>query len=432
MCALCVVCPPPLSSSPPLLLPTPTKTVVDECDISANAAVCTTAGQTCVDMDRSDTRLNDWMCVCSTGVGEGVTRAATCVVDECLAVAAAEVCSDAGQLCYDPNPAADGLDDWECRCPFPSVGTATKAAATCSFTGECASPSVHRVCTEAGQTCVDPDVSTDDDWVCVCVAPHLGENSRGVPALCGINDCTATCEKCELGACAAVGQRCIDPDAAIEGDWLCACPIEGMGEPTAGQPAICAGTVECSAAEFEHQCVHLSAAQCLWDDFLGQCVHVTPPLCVGFEQTECNVNEMCVWEDSCVPAGPITAETEAPEGNTSNATRFSASETGEDDDDCVLCWLLPLLLLLLCCCLLLAFLLCRRRQNANEAEDEKWNKQFEAEIEEGERQENMGLGERSPSKDTGDANQSLLAEEMSPRSSPESGNDGIDFDDDDL
>ena len=244
--------------------------------------------------------------------------------------------------CYDPDTSSESKDDWVCRCPAPSVGSSTAGPATCKFIGECQEPSISEVCTNAEQTCIDTDVAHVDTWVCSCVAPYTGLNGLMGPAKCGIDECRAECSHCEMGVCSDADQDCYDPDVTVESDWVCRC--KGSGEESVAAAAVCTGIV--CATQDNEQCVE--APECVYDSFYGIC--------------------------SPVPF------------NGTNGTEMGAPVLDGDDDDCTFweCWWWLLLLLLLCCCLLLAFLLfrCRQKQQQNDMDDDKWNKQFQANVDE--------------------------------------------------
>ena len=321
--------------------------VQDECLETQNLKKCTDKGQECVDLHQSDTKLNDWECHCvRPALGSAIGHAAVCKINECLTDAHMQLCHEKGQMCFDPDTTAESKDDWICRCPAPAVGSATMKPAECVFVGECAKPEVAAVCIAVEQTCVDTDVAQDGTWVCSCVAPKTGTNGLMGPAECGIDECQAECKTCEQGVCKEAGQDCYDPDVTVEGNWMCACKGGTAGNKTTMAPAVCTGVV-CATLGAD-ECT--AAPECVYESFYGLCDYV---------------RSAPEWNTTApVPARPI-------------------GEDG-DDDDCTFweCWWWLLLLLLLCCCLLLAFLLfrCRQKKQDNDMDDEKWNKQFQAEV----------------------------------------------------
>ena len=323
--------------------------VQDECLDTQNLQKCTDKGQECVDLHPSDTSLNDWECHCvRPALGSAIGHAAVCKINECLTEAHMQLCHEHGQMCFDPDTTAESADDWICRCPAPAVGSATMTPAECVFVGECAKPEIAAVCIAVEQTCVDTDVAQDGTWVCSCVAPKTGTNGLMGPAECGIDECQAECKTCEQDVCKEAGQDCYDPDVTVEGDWMCACK-GGTGNKTTNAAAVCSGLV-CATLGAE-ECT--AAPECVYESYYGLCDYVRS----------------------------------APEWNTTAPARPIGEGEG-DDDDCTFweCWWWLLLLLLLCCCLLLAFLLfrCRQKQQQNENDDEKWNKQFEAQVDDDE------------------------------------------------
>eukprot|EP01063_Lacrimia_lanifica_P037312 TRINITY_DN7623_c0_g2_i1.p1 TRINITY_DN7623_c0_g2~~TRINITY_DN7623_c0_g2_i1.p1 ORF type:complete len:1312 (+),score=210.32 TRINITY_DN7623_c0_g2_i1:448-3936(+) len=110
---------------------------LDECRAvcpTCAMATCGNAGQTCVDPAPIVTSVRDWECSCPPPLDNvlAVAAAAVCVWDEC-AEGAGAVCTAAGQACVDPTLTAGRLDDWRCECERPSVGQATMAAAECTL-----------------------------------------------------------------------------------------------------------------------------------------------------------------------------------------------------------------------------------------------------------------------------------------------------------
>ena len=160
--------------------------VQDECLDTQNLQTCRDKGQECVDLHPGDTILNDWECHCvSPALGSAIGHAAVCKINECLTYAHMQLCHENGQMCFDPDTTAESTDDWMCRCPAPAVGSAVMKPAQCVLVGECAKPEIAAVCTDVGQTCIDTDVVQDNTWVCLCVAPETGVNGIMGPAQCG-------------------------------------------------------------------------------------------------------------------------------------------------------------------------------------------------------------------------------------------------------
>ena len=203
-------------------------------ECSSNGATCAAAGQTCVDPDVN--MQHDWECVCiSPQVGSARGAVAACYYDECLANG--NVCTDKLQICHDMVPSMDSLNDWECSCTAPSVGSAVMAPATC-MTDECQQHG--STCGASGQTCHDSDRTTPNNWMCGCIAPQSG-TATGAVASCDYNECSVN-----AGSCTVVGQLCDDPNTSPSslGDWTCNCQASGEGSATA-QAATCVYTGEC-------------------------------------------------------------------------------------------------------------------------------------------------------------------------------------------
>eukprot|EP01065_Artemidia_motanka_P053236 TRINITY_DN982_c0_g1_i1.p1 TRINITY_DN982_c0_g1~~TRINITY_DN982_c0_g1_i1.p1 ORF type:complete len:5664 (+),score=1505.27 TRINITY_DN982_c0_g1_i1:1270-16992(+) len=269
-----------------LAVPTITVTnrdVLNECAVAAVASICRAAGQRCRDPDMSPQRLNDWLCECvgsATGTSRGAPancvhsgecstnsntctvagqacfdptaslsgdwqctcvapavgaptagRPAICTIDECAGNGA--ICAARDQTCIDLNTSPSSLDDWECRCREPLVGSAAGGLAVCTLKGECVANA--ETCTAAGQTCDDPNTQVSGDWECTCIAPAVGRATTG----------TATCilDECSLygDVCTAAGQQCNDPntDATVIGDWTCDCVGSQAQGSASAMPAAC-------------------------------------------------------------------------------------------------------------------------------------------------------------------------------------------------
>eukprot|EP00754_Rhynchopus_humris_P006816 Rhum_TRINITY_DN13226_c0_g1::Rhum_TRINITY_DN13226_c0_g1_i1::g.57918::m.57918 len=225
---------------------------VDECakvcDTCANTT-CSAVGQTCEDLDHSSLHTSDWTCTCpppSTGVS--TANAAVCVLNECTTVGCATcantTCSAGSQTCLDPNPLASSTGDWVCVCPPPATANATGGLADCSI-DECENHGV--TCVDADQTCNDPNGLVQGDWMCICVAPAAGNATASV-ANCTLDECEVqNCATCANSTCADAGQTCVDAD--ISGDslnsWTCICPFPSTGNATAN-------AAQCSLDECEY------------------------------------------------------------------------------------------------------------------------------------------------------------------------------------
>eukprot|EP01059_Diplonema_ambulator_P014179 TRINITY_DN2502_c0_g1_i2.p1 TRINITY_DN2502_c0_g1~~TRINITY_DN2502_c0_g1_i2.p1 ORF type:complete len:4005 (+),score=573.78 TRINITY_DN2502_c0_g1_i2:787-12801(+) len=171
---------------------------------------------------------NDWQCICippQTTVTAGVMGAMpVCELDECLVQRNLQTCTQAGQTCTDPDHSTGSLGDWKCECIAPDTGSAKAAAATCTTTGECTAQ--QSVCLAAGQHCVDPNTAVTGDWQCECVSPESGSPATGKAATCTLDECKVACPTCagvSGSACTDLGYVCKDPvtTAASLNDWYC-------------------------------------------------------------------------------------------------------------------------------------------------------------------------------------------------------------------
>ena len=191
---------------------------------------CTSQGQQCVDADAS-TNFN-YQCRCvSPSVGTFGTNgpSSDCGIDECTLNEGE--CIAAGQECVDPDNTKTG--DWECRCIAPATGSAIVQKATCSYTGgECETNS--KMCTDAGQVCVDVIPGRAGDWACACAPPSVGSLGRQQEAICFLDECLVHGE-----VCTDVGQVCVDQNQRTTGDFTCECAGSGSGSPAVGKPATC-------------------------------------------------------------------------------------------------------------------------------------------------------------------------------------------------
>ena len=285
---------------------------------------CSTAGQTC--FDPNETQDSDWKCRCIPPLtGESTASVASCVLDECVEFG--RICTDAGQVCEDINTNPSSVDDWICRCQEPLAGTATRAAATCSFQGECITNAV--TCTSVGQSCVDPDFSTTNDWACICLLPQTGANATMATANCRLDECIL-----HGSTCTSRGQRCVDPDTDPEStaDWRCECVSPGVGSARGiaaecrysegeciGQAAFCAGAGQaCSDPDITRT-----------GDWT--CICVPPTQGTGVASlSECHLDE-CLGENAeiCRVAGQICRDPNTSPGSVGDWTcNCQGSSTG--------------------------------------------------------------------------------------------------------
>eukprot|EP01063_Lacrimia_lanifica_P032329 TRINITY_DN550_c1_g1_i4.p1 TRINITY_DN550_c1_g1~~TRINITY_DN550_c1_g1_i4.p1 ORF type:complete len:4792 (+),score=837.30 TRINITY_DN550_c1_g1_i4:378-14378(+) len=195
---------------------------VADCPTCARTT-CTAAGQACRDLSESATDLGDWLCECTgDGTGHQQGAAADCSVDECRSNGGTNgrLCSNAGQSCFDPDKHA--LGNWKCVCNSPSSGHSTAKLATCNL-DECIVQENADTCTAAGQLCADNNPSAENDWQCNCAeTDEFGVTETATctgHGWCAANGdvCTAAGQACVNGKC-----RCIPPQTGDEKD----------GEPT--------------------------------------------------------------------------------------------------------------------------------------------------------------------------------------------------------
>ena len=197
---------------------------VNECLIKANEDTCRNAGQTCKDANHQT--LDDWGCLCPDGqIGFAFGKPADCELDECTVKQS--ICGAAGQVCFDPTKTANSLNDWECRCVPPANGSLVLEPATCVNIGDCDDITKSSICTAAGQRCLDPSSKVLGDWMCACTPPSTGPSITNGPAICKLDECTASCPTCAQGKCDT--QECVDPNTSPSSlnDWICKCPNGG-------------------------------------------------------------------------------------------------------------------------------------------------------------------------------------------------------------
>ena len=318
---------------------TATCVFTDEC--AANFVFCTAQGHTCEDPDAAVT--GDWRCVCPsprrTVTPGSMTVVAVCGLDECLYQGNYQTCHEAGQECKDGNTAITSTGDWTCSCVSGTGMPKVAAPAVCTENGECVVNAA--VCRAQGQSCSDPDANTVGDWVCKCVTPETGADSKGGPATCIVDECTATCPTCAKNSCdktASVckdantaassrgdwrcildecvanaakctgGQTCTDPDDSptATGDWKCVCPLPQVGSATAG-PATCTldectmGATKGLCQKFGQLCSDPVKTPASLSDFVCSCVFPLGGTAVAAKAT-------CTGAGSCTAAAVATCE----------------------------------------------------------------------------------------------------------------------------
>ncbi|KAJ9441643.1 hypothetical protein DIPPA_16230 [Diplonema papillatum] len=224
------LCPSPAHGFEPLGLANCTlDECVEECDHCENDA-CTTAGQECTDPNPSWLAEQDWTCTCKPPqMGSATGSPASCACDEC---SGDDACTRANQTCNDlVTTCHDGEPDYTCYCVHPLQGSAVGEAAQCQM-DEC---DFTWTCTDAKQTCTDPDLFQMDDWYCECPEGTVGSAgiSVGKPvAKCELNECTAKCASCANATCTDAKQGCRDANSDMNSlrDWVCTCPSPSTTE----------------------------------------------------------------------------------------------------------------------------------------------------------------------------------------------------------
>eukprot|EP01060_Flectonema_neradi_P011198 TRINITY_DN182_c0_g1_i1.p1 TRINITY_DN182_c0_g1~~TRINITY_DN182_c0_g1_i1.p1 ORF type:complete len:1186 (+),score=325.03 TRINITY_DN182_c0_g1_i1:1699-5256(+) len=287
--------------------------LLDECekdcptcekDVCKNAP---TGEQTCNDPDKTATSTGDWTCECIpplTGLGHAAP--AHCKIDECIKVCptcANDTCSSQNQTCHDPNTDATSLSDWVCKCPPPATDIAVAAAATPCEDDECHDPNNEKVCTAAGQICVDDDKKTKNTWECECVVPPAVMATRGLmlPAHCVYpGECET--DPNAKAKCTDLGFVCDDPDPMTQGDWLCMCapPATGtsvlMANPTPPECKLDECVITCpTCAQTDTSPTNVCAAE-------GQ-------KCVDDKQSHTDLGD---WTCECIPPQTGTKAVAAP------------------------------------------------------------------------------------------------------------------------
>eukprot|EP00666_Eupelagonemidae_sp_cell4sb_P007972 gene7973-15950_t len=77
-----------------------------------------------------------------------------------------ELCESMGQTCYDATHNASITGDWTCTCPPPSSQSQVAGVVPqCTF-DECTATASNKTCTDAGQVCIDPNNTVAGDWTC--------------------------------------------------------------------------------------------------------------------------------------------------------------------------------------------------------------------------------------------------------------------------
>ncbi|KAJ9452435.1 hypothetical protein DIPPA_19555 [Diplonema papillatum] len=290
----------------------PAECVLNECSDTNIANVCSAAGQTCLDPVPDPTFLNDWVCLCpAPGLGAAMGTAAVCDFDECRS--GFQVCSSAGQTCVDANAESVSLRDWTCVCQGSASGEAALGVAACIFTDECSSDK----CAKPGQTCVDIDAATPDDWSCQCMLPFVGPTVTAGATTCVIDECTAECASCAKtptgDVCSDAGQRCLDRDTSATSirDWECSCvsPSTGVSQPTGIAFCVLNECVQsattCTAAEDQH-CEDPNPSPTSLNDW--KCVCDPPAEGEAVRGPAVCVFDECIGKEACTVAGQTCSD----------------------------------------------------------------------------------------------------------------------------
>ena len=143
-------------------------------------------------------------------------------------------------------------------------------------------------CTNVGQTCEDPGPLIEDDWLCKCVAPSVG-NKVGDVADCVLDECAKTCATCAGDACSKEGQDCADPNTSDKStsDWVCTCPPPSHGSAIAN-------TASCIPDECKEMCATCAGTTC--SDATQEC-----------RDTNQDSKSLSDWECICPPPANTTA-----------------------------------------------------------------------------------------------------------------------------
>ena len=219
---------------------------LDECQFQRH--ICEAQNQMCVDANNASTSRDDWECRCVDAqnpqyTGSAVRAPAVCIIDECITVPCGP-----NQLCFDPDKNRTALGDFYCECDHPYLGDTNTGAGAICRKDECAIVAQNKTCTDVGQRCSDPS-EVDNDWTCSCVHPYVGDPRVRLMALCVFDECTDD----NINICAKNNQVCRDPLNTVSGTWQCECASPYQGAPTKLGLAECF-LDECSIPENKRVC----------------------------------------------------------------------------------------------------------------------------------------------------------------------------------
>ena len=287
---------------------------------------CTTSGQnpcgegqSCLDMNTHPASLLDFRCTCdnnriTTSTGEPVLQ---CLHDECQGY-------DCGlsTSCVDPsrNTHNGNLNDFECHCTAPSVGTVVVGGPVVCYYNEC---SILVPCHDSvsSQWCLDPTPTPSQrgDFECFCIHPYSGR-SIGSTASCVLDECLISPPLCNPN------YDCFDPDTgtSLSSRNNVVCTLKSTPIPTTESPLTpfppsamsgC-GNNSCSSCLIQSDCNSLSVL-CVWTPAVNICSEERPPPSSCFDsqlQTEisCITSSLnCRWNvSSCVPNSDMIANEE--------------------------------------------------------------------------------------------------------------------------
>ena len=150
--------------------------LLDECSIKPR---CNLPFQICI--DQNNLKTSDWLCRCqSPSVGnDSLISDAVCVWDECSPGSNKQIeCSNLGQSCLDSDPTTKNMNNSKCI-------LCTEASKECNtnLKTECDNSAIRGICERDGnQRCFDRNITTLNDWECVCQEPLIGRSvaSRAV------------------------------------------------------------------------------------------------------------------------------------------------------------------------------------------------------------------------------------------------------------
>eukprot|EP01063_Lacrimia_lanifica_P038971 TRINITY_DN841_c0_g3_i3.p1 TRINITY_DN841_c0_g3~~TRINITY_DN841_c0_g3_i3.p1 ORF type:complete len:1386 (+),score=204.11 TRINITY_DN841_c0_g3_i3:58-4215(+) len=344
--------------------------------------VCAAAQQECIDPNKAD--VGDWVCRCKDdpSITKAVDVVDACPIDECAMTGSpgdpSQVCSNANQVCDDPDEAAVG--DWLCLCTEAGkAGAAVGAAAVCTTLAtvdinECEVCGKVGKVEETGKTWSAPYLSfvmgvtkeqcfqhcigfmgceavtyinavprkyspANPDCVVGTSCCGMYDGTRGplIPLPEGMAAIMEDAEPCHkaaggVGVCDADMQSCVDPNRATAPDWVCHCPAAPASASLA--PANCPDPNEC----VDHGAVcHAEDQLCddpdmtMTGDWMCSCK--APQVGMGrAAKAECKDLTAAPDIDECEECAREAAVTEPGKAMTGGAVRYL---TGVTEDQCI-------------------------------------------------------------------------------------------------